>query len=194
MEKVALYLRVSTQGQSTDNQRRQLRKLAKLREWEIVETYEDLGISGAKGRDQRPALNELMKAATRREFDRVLVWSADRLGRSTAHVAAIMAELDDMGIKQFYHKEAIDTSTHHGRAMIQMAAVFAELERGMIQERGKAGLERARARGKRLGRPGLAETKKKQVLKAHKQGLSLRQIAKRTGVSVGAAQKIVAMQ
>ena len=156
-----------------------------------MEVYEDQGIGGAKGRDQRPALDQLMKDAARRKIDRLLVWSADRLGRSTAQMATIMAELNDHGVKQFYHKEGIDTSTNHGKAMLQMAAVFAELERGIMQERIKAGLDRARAEGKKLGRPGLSNKVKHKVKQLKTEGLSVRKIARKVDISPSAVQKIV---
>ena len=111
----------------------------------MVAAYEDAGISGAKGRDKRPGLGALLKDAKRRRFDVAVFWSVDRLGRSTAAVAAAMDELEAAGVAQFYFKESMDTSTAHGRAMLEMAAVFAKLERSMIQERIRAGIARVRA-------------------------------------------------
>jgi DNA invertase Pin-like site-specific DNA recombinase len=138
-KRVALYFRVSTDGQTTSNQQLALAEVAARRGWQVVQIYEDAGISGAKGRDKRAGLDAAMKDATRRRFDVLAVWSIDRLGRSTATVAAVLAELDAAGVAIYADREAMDATTPHGRAMLQMAAVFAELERGMIRERVNAG-------------------------------------------------------
>jgi DNA invertase Pin-like site-specific DNA recombinase len=151
--RTAIYLRVSTDGQTVENQRLDLDKYAELRGWPIVASYCDEGISGTKGRDKRPGLKQLIDDGKKRRFDRLLCWSVDRLGRSTAVVTSAMEELSQAGIVQFYFKESMDSSTPHGAAMLEMAAVFAKLERGMIVERVRAGLARARSEGKKLGRP-----------------------------------------
>ena len=130
-KRAALYLRVSTDQQTTENQRRQLQGVAERRGWTIVHTYEDAAISGAKGRDKRPGLDRMMKDAARGRFDLVMVWAVDRLGRSTATVAPVMAELGELGVGFYADKEGMDATTAHGRAMLQMASVFAELERAM---------------------------------------------------------------
>ena len=143
--RAALYIRVSTDGQDTDNQRQRLEGVADLRGWPIAHVYEDSGISGAKARHKRPGFDAMLNDARRRRFDVLMFWSIDRLGRSTATVTAALAELDHAGVALYADKEGMDATTPHGRAMLQMAAVFAELERGMIQERVKAGLARARA-------------------------------------------------
>lgn len=199
-KRAALYLRVSTDGQTTDNQRRDLLAMADYRGWEIVEEYRDHGISGAAGRDRRPELDRLLKDAARRRFDVVAFWSVDRLGRSTGKVASIMEELRAVGVEQAYHKEGIDTSTPHGKAMLHMAAVFAELERDMIRERVKAGLDRARAEPeevrrakgkKRIGRPALPATKRRDILAKRAAGLSLRATAREAGVALATVQKVL---
>ena len=155
-KRAALYVRVSTDGQTTDNQKRALEAVAQRRGWTVVETYQDIGISGSKRRDKRPAFDAALKDAVRRKFDVLMVWSIDRMGRSTATVAAALAELEAAGVAIYADKEAMDATTPHGKAMLQMAAVFAELERGMIRERVMAGLERAKAQGVTLGRPRVA--------------------------------------
>ena len=127
-KRVALYLRVSTDEQTTSNQRLALMEVGDRRGWNIVKVYEDAGISGAKGRDKRPGFNATMKDALRRHFDVLAVWSIDRLGRSTATVATALAELDAAGVAIYSDREGMDATTPHGRAMLQMAAVFAELE------------------------------------------------------------------
>jgi DNA invertase Pin-like site-specific DNA recombinase len=190
-KRVALYLRVSTDGQTVETQRRDLIKLAELRGWDIVATYEDAGISGSKGRDKRPGLNEMLKDAKRRKFDLVTFWAIDRLGRSTSTVATAMDELAEAGVDMFAFKESMDTSTAHGRAMLEMAAVFARLEREMIRERVVAGLERARAEGKRLGRPPLDYKVKKRIAKALEKGeMGMMKIAVKFGVGTGTVQRI----
>ena len=152
-KRAALYLRVSTDGQTTENQRLALEAVAQHRHWQVVKVYEDAGISGAKGRDKRPAFDTMLKDALRRRFDVLMFWSIDRIGRSTATVAGALAELEAAGVAIYADKEGMDATTPHGKAMLQMAAVFAELERGMVRERVIAGLNRARAQGKALGRP-----------------------------------------
>lgn len=199
-KRVAFYLRVSTDAQTTENQQRDLQRLAEYRGWTVVGEYRDQGIGGAAGRDKRPELDRLLKDAARRRFDVVAFWAVDRLGRSTGKVATIMEELDALGVQQFYHKEAIDTSTPHGRAMLQMAAVFAELERGMIRERVIVGLERARAespevraaKGKKaIGRPTLPENLRRTIVDLRGAGKSIREVAKGAGVSTATVQKVL---
>jgi hypothetical protein len=127
---------------------------AEHRGWEIVQTYEDAGISGAKGRDQRPAFNQMLKDAVRGRFGMLMVWSIDRLGRSVLHVASAMAEMDSAGVALYSDQQAIDSTSPFGKAMMQMACVFGELEREMIRARVRAGLNRVREQGlKTLGRP-----------------------------------------
>lgn len=113
----------------------------------FTKVYKDVGISGTKGRERRPGLNALLQDAKRRRFDVAVFWSVDRLGRRTAAVTGIMDELSQCGVEQFYWKESMDTSTAHGRAMLEMAAVFARLEHAMIRERINSGLARAKAKG-----------------------------------------------
>ena len=113
-KRAALYLRVSTDGQTPENQRLALEAVAQRRGWTVVETYEDNGISGAKGRDKRPAFDAALKDAVRRKFDLLMVWSIDRMGRSTATVAAALAELEAAGVAIYADKEAMDATTLHG--------------------------------------------------------------------------------
>src|SRR5215471_6578871 len=153
MKRAVMYLRVSTLDQTTANQERELRQVAERAGWEIVKIYKDHGVSGAKGRDKRPAFDALQKAATRREFDVVMAWSVDRLGRSLQHLIAFLSEIHATGVDLFLHQQGLDTTTPAGKALFQVMGVFAEFERSMIQERVRAGLKRAKAEGKRLGRP-----------------------------------------
>jgi hypothetical protein len=133
----AIYLRVSTVDQTTDNQRRELDAAAAARGWSIVAIYEDAAISGAKSRDSRPQLDAMLKDAVRRRFDVVMVWAVDRLGRSLPDLVATMQELHASKVYLFILQQALDTSTPAGRAMFGMLGVFAEFERAMIQSAGE---------------------------------------------------------
>src|SRR5215813_9666629 len=152
-KRVAIYTRVSTDGRSVESQRRELLAVAERRGWEVVQEYSDHGISGAGGRDKRPAFDRMLKGATQREFDMIAAWSVDRLGRSLQHLVAFLGEIHASGVDLYLHQQALDTSTPSGRAMFQMCGVFAEFERAMIVERVNAGLRRAKAAGTVLGRP-----------------------------------------
>ncbi len=153
MKRAALYLRVSTLNQTTVNQERELRGVASRIGCEIVKVYKDHGISGAKGRDKRPAFDALCRDATQRRFDIVMAWSVDRLGRSLQDLVGFLSELHALRIDLFLHQQGLDTTTPSGKAMFQMLGVFAEFERAMTQERVRAGLARARANGKTLAAP-----------------------------------------
>src|SRR5262245_63099965 len=156
MKRAVLYLRVSTVDQTTANQERELRQVAERAGWEVVKVYKDHGVSGAKGRNKRPAFDALHKAAARREFDIVMAWSVDRLGRSLQDLIGFLSEIHASGVDLFLHQQGLDTTTPAGKALFQMMGVFAEFERSMIQERVRAGLARARSEGKQLGRPRIA--------------------------------------
>jgi len=189
--RAAIYLRVSTNEQTTENQRMALEDVAKRSGWGIVEIYEDHGVSGSKGRDSRPAFNQLCHDATRRKFDVVMAWSVDRLGRSVQDLVAFLGELHALEVDLYLNQQGIDTTTPAGKAMFQMMGVFAEFERSMIQERVKAGLSRARAAGTKLGRPTVSDHVRHKVLTARTDGVSLRKIAEQAGVSLGTVHGIV---
>ena len=161
---IAIYSRVSTDSQTTENQERELREIATRMGWSILKVYRDEGVSGAKSRAERPAFNALWKDATRRRFDMVMAWSVDRLGRSLQDLVAFLSELHALGIDLYLHQQGVDTSTPAGKALFQMMGVFAEFERAMIRERVKSGLERAKAQGKILGRPPIDPARKRQSL------------------------------
>ena len=146
-KRVGIYLRVSTDGQTTENQRRELEAVAARAGWEIVGFYGDTGISGAKGRDKRPGFDRLLKDATARKINMIAAWSVDRLGRSLQDLVGFVGELQAVGCNLYLHQQALDTTTPSGRAMFQMCGVFAEFERRMIVDRVNAGLARARANG-----------------------------------------------
>jgi DNA invertase Pin-like site-specific DNA recombinase len=192
MRRAVLYLRVSTIDQSTANQERELREIASFMECEITKVYKDHGISGAKGRDKRPAFDELCRAATRREFDAVMAWSVDRLGRSLQDLVSFLSELHALRIDLYLHQQGLDTRTPAGKAMFQMMGVFAEFERAMIQERVRAGLARAKSEGKRLGRPRISPELEQRIRKAlatpGRPGV--RKIAAQFGVDPSTVQRI----
>src|SRR5258708_7536148 len=134
MKRAVLYLRVSTQEQTTANQERELREVASRMGCDIVKVYKDHGISGAGGRDKRPAFDKLCRDAARREFNLVMAWSVDRLGRSLQHLVTFLSEIHALRIDLYLHQQGLDTTTPAGKAMFQMMGVFAEFERAMIQE------------------------------------------------------------
>jgi len=191
-KRAALYLRVSTDGQTTKNQRLVLEQVAERRGWTIAKVYEDAGISGAKGRDARPGFDAAMKDATRRRYDVLMVWSIDRLGRSTAMVTTALEELSAAGVAIYADREAMDATTPHGKAMLQMAAVFGELERAMIRERVNAGLARAKAAGKTLGRPKVADKVADAIRARLAAGEGMLKVSKSLGVGVSTVQRIKA--
>jgi len=194
MKRAVLYLRVSTLDQTTANQERELRQVAERTGWQIVHVYKDHGISGAKSRDGRPAFDALHKAAVRREFDVVMAWNVDRLGRSLQDLVGFLGQLHAAGVDLFLHQQGLDTTTPGGKAMFQMLGVFAEFERSIIQERVRAGLRRAVSEGKQLGRPRLAADIERRIsvaLKDRKEtGDSVRKIAARFGVDPSTVQRI----
>ena len=191
IKRAAIYIRVSTDGQTVENQRLELEQAAERAGWEIVGIYDDNGVSGAKTREQREAFNRLCKDATRRQFDVVMSWSVDRLGRSLQDLVGFLSELHAVGVDLYLHQQGIDTTTPAGKAMFQMMGVFAEFERSMIQERVKAGLNRAKAQGKVLGRPKVTQKIEKAVLAARAEGTGKRKIAKQLGIGVSTVNRII---
>src|SRR3954469_24050110 len=150
--RAAIYLRVSTDGQTTANQERELRAAAERIGHEIIAVYRDAGISGSKGRDQRPGFDAMHKDPARRRFDIVMAWSVDRLGRSLQDLIGFLSELHSLGIDLALHQQGIDTTTPAGKAMFQMMGVFAEFERSIIVERVCSGIARAKATGTKSGK------------------------------------------
>lgn len=190
--KAAIYARVSTDGQTPENQLQELRAVAKRMGWTITTEYVDQGISGSKGRDQRPEFDAMCTAAVRREFDVIMSWSVDRLGRSLQHLITFLGEIHAKGVDLYLHQQGIDTTTPAGKAMFQMCGVFAEFERAMIQERVRAGLNRARAAGKTLGRPSVPASKEIAIRKARRTGKGIRAIARDVGCGTSVVQRVVA--
>ena len=188
--RVAFYLRVSTTGQTVENQRRELQELADRSGWQVVAVYQDDGISGTKGRERRPQFDAMLKAATRRQFDMIAAWSLDRLGRSLQDLVGFLSEIKGAGVDLFLHKQALDTSTAAGKAMFGMVSVFAEFEADIIKERVNAGLARARTEGKRLGRPRVDAKTIEKVRAELSRGTGMLKTAKLLSVGVGTVQRI----
>jgi DNA invertase Pin-like site-specific DNA recombinase len=185
--RVALYGRVSTlNGQDPEMQLSELREYASRRGWTITSEYVDQGVSGSK--EWRPQLNQLMADAHRRTFDAVLVWKIDRFGRSLKHLVNALADLCAYGVAFISFRDNLDLSTPSGRLMFQIIGAMAEFERSLIQERVKAGLRNARAKGKKFGRP-RAEVDAQRVVALRAEGLSWSQVCQRLSVSKGTAQR-----
>jgi len=190
INRVALYARVSTlNNQDPEMQLAELREYAHRRGWQVTEEYTDLGVSGCK--ESRPALNRLMTDATRRRFDTILVWKIDRFGRSLKHLVNSLAELAALGVAFVSLRDNLDLSTPSGRLMFQIIGAMAEFERALIQERVRAGLRNAKAKGKRLGRPRVYVDASR-IVALRAQGRSWSQIVAEVGVGKGTAQRAVA--
>ena len=184
MKRAVLYLRVSKQEQTIENQRIELERVAKAKGWKVIATFKDEGVSGAFGREVRVQYDLMLKQGVQAKFDVVLAWDVSRLSRSLVDLVTTLDELHACGIDLYLHQQAIDTTTPAGKAMFQMCGVFAEFERGILSERVKAGLNRARAEGRVLGRP-MKVVNIKKMLEDRANGKSIRKIATEHGLSVG---------
>jgi DNA invertase Pin-like site-specific DNA recombinase len=189
-KRAAVYVRVSTDKQTVENQLRELRQIAERRGWQVVEEYHDAGISGAKGRDQRPGLDQMLKDASRRKFDVVMAWAIDRLGRSLIDLLGTIQRLEACGVDLYLDQQSIDTTTPAGRLMFQMTGAFAEFERSMIRQRVKAGLRRAVEQGKQLGRPRVSRDVEKRIQSHLRKGMGILKVASELGVGTSTVQRI----
>jgi DNA invertase Pin-like site-specific DNA recombinase len=190
--RAALYLRVSTSNQTTENQRLDLEKVAINRGWTIVETFQDAGISGAKGRSDRPALDRMLKDAVRGKFQVIAVWSIDRLGRSLQHLIETVNQMQSVGVDLYMHQQAIDTTTPAGKLSFSIFGAFAEFERSLIRERVKAGLDRAKRNGTKLGRPtNLNSSVAAAITALRAKDHSIRKIAAHLRVGTGTVYKVL---
>ena len=186
-KRVALYLRVSTDAQTVENQRLELLSVADRLGWIIVEELADEGFSGAKGRDQRPGFDRLMKMVARKEIDLIACWSVDRLGRSLQHLVSFLGEINAKGVDLYLHTQGLDTSTPAGRAMFSILSVFAEFERSILRERIIAGLRRST---KPAGRPPLDPQKVAKIERSLRSGTSINETARKLKVGVGTVHRI----
>jgi DNA invertase Pin-like site-specific DNA recombinase len=171
-----------------------LAAVAAARGWALVEEFVDEGISGAKGRDKRPAFDRLLKTVTRRRIDLVAAWSVDRLGRSLQDLVGFLGELQAAGVDLYLDRQAVDTTTPAGRALFQMLGVFAEFERSIIVERVRAGIARARThgtkRGNPIGRPPLAPERAAAIRAELARGTGVLKTARLHKTGVGTVQRI----
>jgi DNA invertase Pin-like site-specific DNA recombinase len=188
MKRAALYCRVSTVDQCPQTQGLELRQFADQRGYQIVEEYTDHGVSGTKVR--RPALDKLLRDAHHRKFDAVLVWSCDRMARSTKHFLQILDDLNELGIQFLSQREAIDTDGPLGRAIVVICSAIAELERSLIVERVRAGMRRAKLEGRRIGRAPL-DVDRAAIVRDRVGGMSLTSTAKKHGVSRASVVRLV---
>ena len=191
MKRVAIYLRVSTGKQTTDNQLRELEAVAARSGWDVTRIFEDAGISGARGRDKRPGLDSMMKSVNAKRFDMIAAWSVDRLGRSLTDLLGILQGLQDKGVDLFLHQQGIDTSTTAGKAMFQMLGVFAEFERGISRERVNAGLARARQNGTKLGRRRVKPSVEERIRELRAKGDGILKIGRILGIGTSVVQRVV---
>lgn len=190
MKRVAIYTRVSTDDQTTSNQTAELEVVADRLGWGIVARFEDAGISGSKGRKDRPGFDALIKGAEAGDFEMVMAWGVDRLGRSLSDLVSFMQSLKDAGCGLYLHQQNIDTSTPSGMAMFQMCGVFAEFERGINRERVLAGMARARAEGVVFGKPRVSADKENAVREALLLGKRFRETARLCGVGMSVVTRV----
>ena len=189
-KRAAIYVRVSTDKQTVGNQVAVLRHIAERRGWEVVEQYSNAGISGARGRDGRPGLDAMLKNASRRKFDVIMAWAIDRLGRSLIDLLGTIQALEACGVDLYLDQQAIDTTTPAGKLMFQVTGAFAEFERSMIRQRVHAGLKRAVAQGKQLGRPRIDAAIEKRIQTQLRAGKGILRVARECGVGSGTVQRV----
>ena len=189
-KRAAIYVRVSTDKQTIENQVAALRQIAERQGWDVVEQYHDAGVSGAKGRDGRPGLDQMLKDASRRKFDVVMAWAIDRIGRSLIDLLGTIQTLEASGVDLYLDQQSIDTTTPAGKLMFQVCGAFAEFERSMIRQRVHAGLKRAVAQGKQLGRPRIDLAIEKRIQAQLRAGKGMLRIARECGVGSGTVQRV----
>lgn len=187
MKRVAIYVRVSTQDQSTELQLRELKELAARRGWEISAILEDQGKTGTNTR--RPGLQQLLSLARVREIDLILVWKLDRFARSLSDLIVHLQEFQDLGVEFVSLKDNLDMTTAAGRLMTQIIGAFAEFEASIIKERVRAGLANAKAKGVRLGRRSTIDPHSIAALRA--EGFTPPQIARKLKVSRSAVYAVL---
>lgn len=184
---VALYARVSTDSQTVENQLQELQAVAQRQGWIVAAVFIDEGISGAKGRDKRPGFDALLTGVARRDFDQIMAWSVDRLGRSLPHLVSFLGDIQVKGVDLYLHQQGLDTSTPSGRMLFQMLGVFAEFERAMIRERIMAGLRRT---SKKSGRKPMPDDRVEAIRRSLREGLGIRATARLHRASTTTVTKI----
>jgi DNA invertase Pin-like site-specific DNA recombinase len=191
MKRVGIYLRVSKDSQTAENQRRELATVAERSGWQVIDYYTDDGVSGAKGRDRRPGFDRLLKDVTARKVDMVAAWSVDRLGRSLQDLVGFLTDLQALGCDLYLHQQALDTTTPSGRAMFQMCGIFAEFELAMIRGRINAGLARAKANGTKLGRRSVKPSVEARIRELRAGGMGILKIGRTIGVGTSVVQRVI---
>ena len=203
-KRAAIYVRVSRDAQTVENQIRELERVAERRGWQVVEIYRDAGISGAKGRDKRPGLDAMLKDAGRRRFDVMMAWAIDRLGRSLIDLLGTIQHLEAVGVDLYLDQQHLDTTTQMGKLLFQITGAFAEFERSMIRQRVNAGLARAKDALKRngkfiskagivrssLGRPKIGAEIERKVRAELAKGTGIIAAAKKLGLGNGTVHRI----
>jgi DNA invertase Pin-like site-specific DNA recombinase len=203
-KRAALYVRVSTDAQTVENQISELSQMAERRGWQVVQIYRDAGISGAKGRNQRPGLDAMLKDASRRKFDVVMAWAIDRLGRSLIDLLRTIQDLEAVGVDLYLDQQHLDTTTPTGKLLFQVTGAFSEFERSMIQQRVNAGLSAIKAKIKRdghfttkagivrrrLGRPGAEPSQMARARQELARGIGIGKVARLTGLGTGTVHKL----
>ena len=191
-KKVAIYARVSTDKQTCENQLQELRATAQRMGYTVVAEFVDSGISGMKTRQDRPALDSLMKSATQRKFDMIMCWSIDRLGRSLQNLVEILNEMQSMKIDMFFLQQGMDTTTPSGRMIFSVFGAIGEFERNLIRERVIAGQKRAVANGVKIGRPSKMNDGMRSAIKLLRdKGMGIKQIAKQLQVGIGTVYSVI---
>ena len=188
MKKCVIYSRVSTSNQENENQIGLLKEICERKGYQLVDVISDV-MSGSKGRTERKGFDKLIKGSTKKEWDSILVWSVDRLGRSLKDLVSFLDEINSVGCDLYIHQSGLDTSTPSGKMMFQMIGVFSEFERTMISERVKLGMQRT---DKKIGRPtnindGLINS----VKFMRGQGVAIKKIAKELKIGVGTVYKVM---
>ena len=184
---VAIYARVSTDRQTVDMQIHELKEYVKRRGWNLYREFIDQGYSGSD--TKRPAFQEMMNEAKKRKFDVLLVWKLDRLSRSMKDLVMVLNELGGLGIDFVSYDNNLDTSTPTGKLVFHVIGAVAEFEKDIIKERVKAGLENAKRKGKKLGRPGVDDSVIEEAKVLRGQGKSFRKIGKELGISEGTVRQ-----
>jgi len=186
---IALYVRVSTSSQHTENQIYELKEICKRNRWNIVEIYDET-ISGTKGVNERAELNRMLEDATRKKFSKIVVWSVDRLSRSMKSLVNVLSQLKDIDCDIYSYQQGIDTSTTMGSSFFHMIGIFSELENNIRKERQSIGIRRALENGAKFGRKSIMSDKLvKSVVDLRNQGLSMRKIATELNISTFVVQK-----
>ena len=192
MKKVSLLLRVSTTGQTTDNQEKELLELCKRREFKIVDIYKET-VSGTKKNEDRKEFSRMLNDMNKRKWEKLVVWSVDRLGRDMKELIKTLSLLDDYNISLYSYQQNLDTDDSMGRMFFYFVSIFSEFETNIRKERQKVGIERIKQLGKKYGgNDFISDEVKEKVIDLKKNGLSYRKIKdKIDGVSLGSISNII---